>query len=43
MGYLMLTRNSIQYTQNFLTWLRQKTYQKYVNLKDTKQTEIEGI
>ena len=40
---LSLTRSKLQYTQNWLTWLRQKTYQKYVDVVDNKQDNIEGI
>ena len=29
---LEVTRNKLQYTQNFLTWLRQRTYQKYIGI-----------
>jgi hypothetical protein len=41
---LELTRSSLQYTQNWLTWLRQKTYQKYVDVSSkNKDDNIEGI
>lgn len=36
---LEVTRSKLQYTQNFLTWLRQKTYQKYKDLTITKKQE----
>lgn len=39
---LVSQRNKLQYTQNFLTWLRQKTWQQYISI-DTDKTETETI
>jgi hypothetical protein len=41
---LELTRSSLQYTQNWMTWLRQKTYQKYKDIDEkNKEETTEGI
>ncbi len=41
---LEITMSRLQYTQNFMTWLRQKTYQKYVDVDvKPKQDNLEGV
>ena len=40
---LELTRHKLQYTQQFLVWLRQKTYQKFKDLDDTAKQETTEI
>ncbi len=41
---LEVTRSKLQYTQNFLTWLRNRTYQKYVDLDvKPKQDNLDAV